>query len=51
MNESVQKPRGRLFFANPGPSNIPDSVLHAVSHVSVDWYPAEFMAVYHEWPA
>jgi alanine-glyoxylate transaminase/serine-glyoxylate transaminase/serine-pyruvate transaminase len=48
MNETVKKPRGRLFFANPGPTNIPDSILHAVAHVSVDWYPAEFMAVYNE---
>jgi alanine-glyoxylate transaminase/serine-glyoxylate transaminase/serine-pyruvate transaminase len=48
MNASVQKPRGRLFFANPGPTNIPDSVLHAAAHVSVDWYPAEFMELYHE---
>jgi alanine-glyoxylate transaminase/serine-glyoxylate transaminase/serine-pyruvate transaminase len=46
MNERVQKPRGRLFFANPGPTNIPDSIMHAVAHVSVDWYPAEFMEVY-----
>jgi len=48
MNANVQKPRGRLFFANPGPTNIPDSIMHAVAHVSVDWYPAEFMEVYHE---
>ena len=48
MTEIVRKPRGRLFFANPGPTNIPDSIMHAVAHVSVDWYPAEFMAVYEE---
>ena len=35
------KPRGRLFFANPGPTNIPDSVLKAVSHHTVD-----FIALY-----
>jgi alanine-glyoxylate transaminase/serine-glyoxylate transaminase/serine-pyruvate transaminase len=39
-------PRGRHFFANPGPTNIPDSVLHAVSHGTVDFNGPEFMAVF-----
>ena len=46
MTETLRKPRGRLFFANPGPTNIPDSVLHAVAHPSIDYNSAEFMAVY-----
>ncbi len=46
MTETVRKPRGRLFFANPGPTNIPDSILHAVAHPSIDYNSADFMAVY-----
>ena len=46
MSETNPRPRGRLFFANPGPTNIPDSVLRAVSHHSVDFYAPDFMAVY-----
>jgi alanine-glyoxylate transaminase / serine-glyoxylate transaminase / serine-pyruvate transaminase len=40
------KPRGRLFFANPGPTNIPDSVLKAVSHHTVDFNDADFVEIY-----
>jgi alanine-glyoxylate transaminase/serine-glyoxylate transaminase/serine-pyruvate transaminase len=40
------KPRGRHFFANPGPTNIPDSILHAVSHHTVDFNGPDFMEVY-----
>jgi alanine-glyoxylate transaminase/serine-glyoxylate transaminase/serine-pyruvate transaminase len=40
------KPRGRHFFANPGPTNIPDSVMHAVAHATVDFNAPEFMEVY-----
>lgn len=40
------KPRGRLFFANPGPTNIPDSILHAVGHHTVDFHDPEFMTLY-----
>ena len=29
-SETPRKPRGRQFFANPGPTNIPDSVLRAM---------------------
>lgn len=38
--------RGRLFFAGPGPTNIPDSVLHAVGHVTVDFNDPDFIAVF-----
>ena len=38
--------RGRLFFANPGPTNIPDSVLRALDHPAVDFMDSEFLEVY-----
>ena len=41
-------PRGRLFFANPGPTNIPDSVLRAVSHHAVDFQDPKFGKIYDE---
>ncbi|MBV9756319.1 MAG: aminotransferase class V-fold PLP-dependent enzyme [Alphaproteobacteria bacterium] len=41
-----RKPRGRLFFAGPGPTNIPDSVLHATAHVTVDFNDPEFLRVF-----
>jgi alanine-glyoxylate transaminase/serine-glyoxylate transaminase/serine-pyruvate transaminase len=40
------KPRGRHFFANPGPTNIPDSVQHAVAHHTVDFMGTGFLEVY-----
>lgn len=40
------RPRGRLFFANPGPTNIPDSILHAVAHTTIDFNDPAFVAVY-----
>ncbi|GAA0591281.1 aminotransferase class V-fold PLP-dependent enzyme [Craurococcus roseus] len=40
------RPRGRQFFANPGPTNIPDSVLLAVAHSTVDFNDPAFMEVY-----
>lgn len=42
----ARKPRGRLFFANPGPTNIPDSVLHAVAHPTIDFNDPAFLEVY-----
>jgi len=41
-----RSPRGRLFFANPGPTNIPDSILHAVAHHAVDFHDPAFMKMY-----
>lgn len=41
-----KQPRGRLFFAGPGPTNIPDSVLHAIGHVTVDFNDPDFLAVF-----
>ena len=37
---------GRHFFANPGPTNIPESVLQAVAHHTVDFNDPSFMQVY-----
>lgn len=42
----MSTPRGRQFFANPGPTNIPDSVLHAQAHVTIDFNDPAFLAVY-----
>ena len=37
---------GRQFFANPGPTNIPDSVLKAVQQASVEYNDRAFLEVY-----
>jgi alanine-glyoxylate transaminase/serine-glyoxylate transaminase/serine-pyruvate transaminase len=48
MTTSIRtKPaRGRLFFANPGPTNIPDSILKAQSHHTVDFMDGAFLKLY-----
>jgi alanine-glyoxylate transaminase/serine-glyoxylate transaminase/serine-pyruvate transaminase len=46
MATKPRLPRGRQFFANPGPTNIPDSVLHAVAHVTIDFNDPAFIKVY-----
>jgi alanine-glyoxylate transaminase/serine-glyoxylate transaminase/serine-pyruvate transaminase len=46
MSVPARLPRGRQFFANPGPTNIPDSILHAVAHVTVDFNDPAFLKVY-----
>ncbi len=43
MSTTVTKPRGRQFFANPGPTNIPDSVLRAMDRPSIDFNDPEFV--------
>jgi alanine-glyoxylate transaminase/serine-glyoxylate transaminase/serine-pyruvate transaminase len=40
------RPRGRQFFANPGPTNIPDSVLRAMDRPSIDFHDPDFVEVY-----
>jgi alanine-glyoxylate transaminase / serine-glyoxylate transaminase / serine-pyruvate transaminase len=45
-NPTVPKARGRHFFANPGPTNIPDSVLRALDRASIDFNDPEFVPVY-----
>ncbi len=37
---------GRQFFANPGPTNIPDSVLRAMDRPTIDFMDTEFGAVF-----
>ncbi len=39
---------GRQFFANPGPTNIPDSVLRAMDRATIDFMDPEFGAVFTE---
>jgi alanine-glyoxylate transaminase / serine-glyoxylate transaminase / serine-pyruvate transaminase len=41
-----RKPRGRHFFANPGPTNIPDQVLRAMDRPTIDFHDPEFVPVY-----
>jgi alanine-glyoxylate transaminase / serine-glyoxylate transaminase / serine-pyruvate transaminase len=41
------KPRGRQFFNNPGPTNIPDRVLRAMDRPVMDFMSDEFMAIHH----
>ncbi|MDO9707281.1 pyridoxal-phosphate-dependent aminotransferase family protein [Paracraurococcus lichenis] len=45
-SETPRKPRGRQFFANPGPTNIPDSVLLATAHQTMDFNDPNFLEVY-----
>jgi alanine-glyoxylate transaminase / serine-glyoxylate transaminase / serine-pyruvate transaminase len=46
MSTTVTRPRGRHFFANPGPTNIPDSVLRAIDRPSIDFHDPDFREVY-----
>lgn len=39
---------GRQFFANPGPTNIPDSILRAMDRPTIDFMDPEFGAVFAE---
>lgn len=39
---------GRQFFSNPGPTNIPDSVLRAMDRATIDFNDPEFIAVYNQ---
>lgn len=38
-------PRGRHFFFGPGPTNIPDSVLSALHHTTMDFNSPEFASI------
>jgi alanine-glyoxylate transaminase / serine-glyoxylate transaminase / serine-pyruvate transaminase len=42
----MTKARGRQFFANPGPTNIPDSVLRAMDRPSIDFNDPDFAEIY-----
>ena len=39
---------GRQFFANPGPTNIPDSVLRAMDRATIDFNDPEFAPVFNQ---
>ncbi len=39
---------GRQFFANPGPTNIPDSILRAMDRPTIDFMDGEFGAVFNQ---
>ncbi len=41
----MTRPRGRLFFFAPGPTNIPDSVLSAMHRATIDFFDPAFLAV------
>jgi alanine-glyoxylate transaminase/serine-glyoxylate transaminase/serine-pyruvate transaminase len=41
------KPRGRQFFNNPGPTNIPERVLRAMDRSVIDFMSDEFVAIQH----
>ncbi|HRD75339.1 MAG TPA: aminotransferase class V-fold PLP-dependent enzyme [Hyphomicrobiaceae bacterium] len=40
------RPRGRSFFFNPGPTNIPDSVLGAMHRPTMDFFAPEFLEIF-----
>ncbi len=40
------KPRGRQFFNNPGPTNIPDRILRAMDRPVVDFLAPEFLEIH-----
>ncbi len=42
----TKKPRGRHFFANPGPTNIPDSILRALDRPTIDFHDPDFREVF-----
>jgi alanine-glyoxylate transaminase / serine-glyoxylate transaminase / serine-pyruvate transaminase len=42
------KPRGRQFFNNPGPTNIPDRILRAMDRPVLDFLSPEFLEIQHE---
>jgi alanine-glyoxylate transaminase/serine-glyoxylate transaminase/serine-pyruvate transaminase len=42
----VSRKTGRQFFANPGPTNIPDSILRAMDRPTVDFMETEFTELF-----
>ena len=45
---SNSAPRGRQFFQNPGPTNIPDRVLRSMDRPVLDFLSEEFLAIQRE---
>ena len=44
----MSRKTGRQFFANPGPTNIPDSVLRAMDRPTIDFMDPEFVELFHD---
>ncbi len=42
----MSRKTGRQFFSNPGPTNIPDSILRAMDRPTIDFMDGEFMGVF-----
>ena len=42
----MSRKTGRQFFSNPGPTNIPDSILRAMDRPTIDFMDREFMGVF-----
>ena len=42
----MSRKTGRQFFSNPGPTNIPDSVLRAMARPTIDFQDPEFIEVF-----
>ena len=42
---NAPRPRGRLFFFAPGPTNIPDRVLGAMHRPTIDFFDPAFLEV------
>ena len=45
---TLPRKTGRQFFANPGPTNIPDSVLRAMDRPTIDFMDPEFIALFEQ---
>lgn len=43
---ALSRKTGRQFFANPGPTNIPDSILRAMDRPTIDFMDPEFTSLY-----
>jgi alanine-glyoxylate transaminase/serine-glyoxylate transaminase/serine-pyruvate transaminase len=46
QDHPMPRKTGRQFFANPGPTNMPDSVLRAMDRPTIDFNDPEFTAVF-----
>ena len=44
----MSRKTGRQFFSNPGPTNIPDSILRAMDRPTIDFMDREFMGVFEQ---
>ena len=45
LKNTPAPPRGRHFFFGPGPTNIPDSILSAMHHTTMDFNSPEFFGI------